>query len=188
MKPIDSARHTLLLESAAVERVAARLGDSFNRAVKTMVPGGPITTTGIGKSGIVARKIAATLTSLGASTYFLHPTEALHGDLGLFRFGDTLIVVSKSGETKEIIDFLGVIQDYYLRIISITGNLESTVASMSNIVLDCSVAREACPLGLAPTASSTAAMAMGDALAIAVAEQKGFTAEDFRRLHPGGER
>ena len=177
----------LRLEAAAVLALEARLGDEFVDACALIsdVPGRVIA-SGIGKSGIVARKIAATLTSTGTPATFLHPIEGLHGDLGIVSRSDVALLVSKSGETSE----LAGLTDYLLRlgvpIVALTGRPRSSLARHARVVLDCSVAEEACPLDLAPTSSTTAALAMGDALAVAVFRRKGFRPADFALLHPGG--
>lgn len=147
---------------------------------------GKVIVTGMGKSGIICRKIAATLTSTGTPSVFLHAAEAVHGDSGVFVRGDTVIAISSSGETEEMIRVLPTVKRLELPLIAMTGNLNSTLARAADVVLDVSVAEEACPLGLAPTASTTAALAMGDALAVALLEQKGFGAADFAEFHPGG--
>ena len=180
----------LRLEAAAVSALEARLGEGFVAACELLArapeAGGRAIVSGIGKSGIVARKIAATLTSTGTPATFLHPVEGLHGDLGIVSRSDVALLVSKSGETSE----LGGLIDYLLRlgvpIIALTGETHSSLARHARAVLDCSVAEEACPMDLAPTASTTAALAMGDALAVAVFRRKGFRPEDFAQLHPGG--
>jgi arabinose-5-phosphate isomerase len=142
--------------------------------------------TGMGKSGIICRKIAATLTSTGTSAWFLHPAEAIHGDLGAIRDDDVIIALSHSGETEELIRLLESIRRIGARLIAITGELKSTLAGAADVALDCSIAEEACPMNLVPTASTTAALAMGDALAMTLLVRKGFREEDFVSLHPGG--
>jgi arabinose-5-phosphate isomerase len=140
----------------------------------------------MGKSGIIARKIAATFSSTGTPSFFLHPAEAVHGDLGMLAPGDLVVALSQSGETEEILRLLATIKRMEISLIAITGDMQSTLAQAADITLDCSVAKEACSLGLAPTASTTAMLALGDALAVALAEKKGFREEDFASLHPGG--
>jgi arabinose-5-phosphate isomerase len=187
---LDEGRRVLRLEAAAVSALEARLGESFVAACELLArapdAGGRVIVSGIGKSGIVARKIAATLTSTGTPATFLHPVEGMHGDLGIVSRSDVALLVSKSGETSE----LGGLIDYLLRfgvpIIALTGQPRSALARHARAVLDCSVAEEACPMDLAPTASTTAALAMGDALAVALFRRKGFRPEDFAQLHPGG--
>jgi len=187
MKPVDSARHTLRLEVAALKRVAERIDESFDVAANIIRNSDCVITTGVGKSGIVAQKIAATFRSLGAPSTFIHPTEALHGDYGILRkAGQALIVVSKSGETREVIEAIENLPcGHYVPIIALVGEPESTIGKRAGVAIDCSVQYEE---GGPPTASATAAMAMGDALAVAVGDLKGFKVEDYKRLHPGGER
>src|SRR6266567_8426924 len=181
-------------EAAALEGLAARLegpmAPDFNRAVELIVrcgeSNGRVVVTGMGKSGIVAQKIAATLSSTGSPALFLHPAEAVHGDLGVLMPGDVVIALSASGETEEILRLLATLKRKGDALITFFCNFASTLAQASDVVLDCSVEREACLLNLAPTASTTAMLALGDALAVAVSLRKGFRAEDFAELHPGG--
>jgi arabinose-5-phosphate isomerase len=181
-------------EAAALEALAARLEGpmrpAFERAVDLIVHcgenNGRVVVTGMGKSGIIAQKIAATLSSTGSAALFLHPAEAVHGDLGVLMPGDVVIALSASGETEEILRLLTLLKRKGDALVSFCCNLESTLAKASDVALDCSVEREACGLNLAPTASTTAMLALGDALAIAVSLRKGFRAEDFADLHPGG--
>src|SRR6201988_8086 len=181
-------------EAAALETLAARLDGAmaagFDRAVDLIVRcgegNGRVVVTGMGKSGIVAQKIAATLSSTGSPALFLHPAEAVHGDLGVLMPGDVVIALSASGETEEILRLLATLKRKGDALITFCCNLSSTLAQASDVVLDCSVEREACGLNLAPTASTTAMLALGDALAVAVSLRKGFKAEDFAELHPGG--
>jgi arabinose-5-phosphate isomerase len=181
-------------EATALEALAARLEGSmaadFRRAVELILrcahENGRVVVTGMGKSGIIAQKIAATLSSTGSPALFLHPAEAVHGDLGVLMHGDVVIALSASGETEEILRLLATLKRKGDALISFSCNLNSTLAQASDVALDCSVAREACGLNLAPTASTTAMLALGDALAIAVSLRKGFRAEDFADLHPGG--
>jgi len=182
------------IEAAALEALAARLegpmaGD-FSRAVDLILrcgqDRGRVVVTGMGKSGIIAQKIAATLSSTGSPALFLHPAEAVHGDLGAIMPGDLVIALSASGETEEILRLLALLKRKGDALISFCCRLDSTLAQSSDVALDCSVAREACAHNLAPTASTTAMLALGDALAIAVSLRKGFRAEDFAELHPGG--
>ena len=184
---LEEGRRVLRLEAAAVAALEGRLGDGFLAACELLAgTPGRVIVSGIGKSGIVARKIAATLTSTGTPATFLHPVEGLHGDLGIVSRSDVALLVSKSGETSELIGLI----DYLLRlgvpIIALTGQPGSSLGRHARAVLDCSVAEEACPMDLAPTSSTTAALAMGDALAVAVFRVKGFKPEDFALLHPGG--
>jgi arabinose-5-phosphate isomerase len=181
-------------EAAALETLAARLEGAmaadFDRAVELIVHCGEgkgrVVVTGMGKSGIIAQKIAATLSSTGSPSLFLHPAEAVHGDLGVLMPGDVVVALSASGETEEILRMLATLKRKGDALVSFCCSLQSTLAQASDVVLDCSVAREACGLNLAPTASTTAMLALGDALAIAVSVRKGFKAEDFAELHPGG--
>ena len=181
-------------EAAALEALAARLegqmAEPFSRAVELILrcgeSNGRVVVTGMGKSGIIAQKIAATLSSTGSPALFLHPAEAVHGDLGVLMPGDVVVALSSSGETEEILRLLAMLKRKGDALVSFTCNLNSTLAQASDVALDCSVAREACGLNLAPTASTTAMLALGDALAIAVSLRKGFRVEDFAELHPGG--
>ena len=181
-------------EAAALETLAKRLEGTmaadFDRAVELVVRCGDgkgrVVVTGMGKSGIIAQKIAATLSSTGSPALFLHPAEAVHGDLGVLMPGDVVVALSASGETEEILRMLATLKRKGDALVSFCCGLQSTLAQASDVVLDCSVAREACGLNLAPTASTTAMLALGDALAIAVSLRKGFKAEDFAELHPGG--
>jgi len=164
-----------------------RLDDRFAQAVQMLAAcQGKVVVTGVGKSGIICRKIAATLSSTGTPAIFLHPTEGLHGDLGILSRNDVVVAISYSGNTEELVKIVPAVKRFGLPLISMTGNMQSELARVSDIVLDIHVAREACPLGLAPTASTTATMAMGDALAAVLLTAKGFSEEDFARRHPGG--
>jgi len=182
------------MEAAALEALAARLDGpmaaDFARAVELIVRCGEghgrVVVTGMGKSGIIAQKIAATLSSTGSPALFLHPAEAVHGDVGVLMPGDVVIALSASGETEEILRLLATLKRKGDALVSFCCNLRSTLAGASDVALDCSVEREACGLNLAPTASTTAMLALGDALAVAVSLRKGFRAEDFAELHPGG--
>ena len=192
------AEHTpaqlVRIEAEALQELASRLegpmAADFERAVELIVQCGEtrgrVVITGMGKSGIIAQKIAATLSSTGSPALFLHPAEAVHGDLGMVARGDVVIALSASGETEEILRLLATIKRVGDALVSFCCNLKSTLAQASDVALDCSVQQEACGLGLAPTASTTAMLALGDALAIAVSLRKGFRAEDFADLHPGG--
>jgi arabinose-5-phosphate isomerase len=181
------ARRVLAIESAAIEALAARLDARFAGAVDLIAASsGKVVVTGMGKSGHVCRKIAATFASTGTPAFFLHSAEALHGDLGMLTRGDLLLAVSNSGETREILDLLPAAKRLALSIIALTGSPDSTLARAADVVLDVSVAEEACPMGLAPTASTTVTLALGDALAVALLEQRGFRSEDFASLHPAG--
>ncbi|HEX4823702.1 MAG TPA: KpsF/GutQ family sugar-phosphate isomerase [Candidatus Polarisedimenticolaceae bacterium] len=183
----ETARQVLTIESEAVAALAARLDDAFDAAVDLIVScKGRVVVTGMGKSGIVCQKIAATLSSTNTPAYFLHPAEALHGDIGLLVPGDIVLAVSNSGETEELVRCLELVRRLGVPIVALTGRPGSTLARYADLHLDVSVEREACALDLAPTASTTAALAMGDALAVACYEKRGFTAGDFARTHPGG--
>ncbi len=184
---LERGRRVLRLEYEAIAGVESRLGDAFVRAVE-LIHGstGRVIVAGVGKTGIIARKVAATLTSTGTPALFLHPVESVHGDLGLVGPNDVAILISKSGTTQELLVLLEQLVGLGVRVISITGAPESPLARYSDVVLDASVREEACPHDLAPTTSTTAALALGDALAVALLEQKGFRREDFARLHPGG--
>ncbi len=185
--PIALAKEVLLIEAAAVEALAHRLDENFTRAVTLILQcPGRVVVSGIGKSGHIANKIAATLASTGTPAFFMHPAEASHGDVGMITKDDVVITLSNSGESDEILTILPVLKRMGAKLISITGNPNSTLAHQADIHLDAAVAEEACPLGLAPTASTTASLALGDALALAVLNQRGFSAEDFARSHPGG--
>jgi arabinose-5-phosphate isomerase len=184
---LERARRVIRQEAAAVAALEARIGDGFAGAVEAILEdGGRVIVSGIGKSGIVARKIAATLTSTGTPATFLHPVEALHGDLGIVEAGDVAILLSKSGESEELRGLVEYLGRMGVRLVALTGKLDSSLARQSEFVLDCSVAEEACPHDLAPTSSTTAALAMGDALAVALLLRRGFGRDDFARLHPGG--
>lgn len=185
--PVEQGRRVLRLEASAVSAVAERLDERFDRAVRLLAAaGGRVIVSGVGKSGLVARKIAATLTSTGTPASYLHPIDSLHGDLGIVGRQDVAVVLSKSGDSQDLFGLLGSLQRLGVPIIAITGGLDSPLARVATCVLDASVAEEACPLDLAPTASTTVALALGDALAVALLELKGFRREDFAALHPGG--
>lgn len=174
-------------EAAAVNALAARMDEHFARACRHLLAcEGRVVVTGMGKSGHIAGKLAATLASTGTPAFYVHPGEASHGDLGMISRGDTLIALSNSGETEEINQLLPLIKRRQIQLIAMTGRADSTLATAADVHLDVSVDAEACPLGLAPTASTTAALAMGDALAVALLDARGFTAEDFALSHPGG--
>jgi arabinose-5-phosphate isomerase len=181
------AERVLRLEAEAVLGVAARLDERFDRAVETLHGcRGRVIVTGIGKSGLIGRKIAATLASTGTPAYFLHPAEGVHGDLGMVSRGDVVVALSNSGETDEMLAILPALKRLGVSIVLLTGNPKSTLARQCEVVLDVSVAEEACPMNLAPTSSTTAALAMGDALAMAVLDCRGLRPEDYAALHPGG--
>jgi arabinose-5-phosphate isomerase len=184
---IDRGRRVLATEAAAVAALEHRLDENFARACALLLAcEGRIVVTGMGKSGHVASKIAATLASTGSPAFFVHPGEAIHGDLGMITPKDVVLALSNSGETSELVTILPVIKRLGVPMIALTGKEASTLSRHATVTLDVSVAVEACPLNLAPTASTTAALAMGDALAISVLEARGFTEEDFARSHPGG--
>jgi len=184
---IESAKRVLRIEAAAIADLIARLDERFPKAVDVLITcQGRVAVTGMGKSGLVGRKIAATLSSTGTPSLFLHPAEALHGDLGMLTPQDAVLAVSYGGETEEILALLETIARLRLPLVSLTGNPNSTLAAASTVVLDIRVSEEACSLNLAPTASTAAAMAMGDALAIALLERRGFREGDFAALHPKG--
>jgi arabinose-5-phosphate isomerase len=172
---------------ALADRLAGPMAEAFAGAVDCLYScGGRVVVTGMGKSGLVARKIAATLSSTGTPALFMHPVEAVHGDLGMIVRGDVVLALSQSGDTEEILNLVPNIKRIDVRLVAMTGALRSTLAQAADITLDCSVAQEACSLGLAPTASTTTMVALGDALAVALAEKRGFKEEDFADLHPGG--
>jgi arabinose-5-phosphate isomerase len=184
---IEIARRVLQIEVEALQALSARLDASFDRAVELILAcQGRVVISGMGKSGLICQKIAATMASTGTPTLFLHPAEGIHGDLGMLMRGDVVIAVSNSGETEEITRILPVIKRMGLPLVAMSGNPRSTLAKAGDVFLDISVKEEACPLGLAPTASTTATLAMGDALAVALLERRGFRAEDFALFHPGG--
>ena len=181
------ARKVLQTEAAAIVALIDRLDENFDRAVRMLYEcQGRVIVTGMGKSGIICRKIAATLASTGTSAFFLHPAEATHGDLGVIQPSDVLLALSYSGETQEVVRLLEAIRRIGARIVTITGNPASTLAQAADVSLDCQVSEEACPLNLVPTASTTAALALGDALCMTLLVEKGFREEDFAKIHPGG--
>ena len=184
---LQLARDTLDIEAAALQGLKARLDERFVRAVQ-MVLGmsGRLVVTGMGKSGHIGRKIAATMASTGTPALFVHPAEASHGDLGMIQPVDVVLAISNSGESDELVSILPVLKRLGVPLIAMTGGLQSSLARHADVVLDSSVEREACPLNLAPTASTTAQLALGDALAVALLDARGFRAEDFARSHPGG--
>nr|WP_323748582.1 KpsF/GutQ family sugar-phosphate isomerase [Dyella silvae] len=182
-----SARTVIATEAAAIRALESRIGPEFVEACRLILGcAGRVVVTGMGKSGHVARKIAATLASTGTPAFFVHPGEASHGDLGMILPQDVVLALSNSGETDEVLFILPVIKRQGIPLIAITGNAQSSLADQADVHLDASIAAEACPLGLAPTASTTAALVMGDSLAIALLEARGFTSEDFARSHPAG--
>jgi arabinose-5-phosphate isomerase len=184
---LQIARRVLDIEARALGEVARRLDEGFVLAVDSLFGcQGRVVVTGMGKSGIIGRKISATLSSTGTPSFFLHAAEALHGDLGRLVPGDVLVALSYSGETEELLRLLDTVKRLAIPLITLTGNRTSTLAQASEVVLDVGVPQEACPLGLAPTASTTAMLAVGDALAMALLEKKGFTEDDYAALHPAG--
>ena len=184
---IESARKVVQIEAEAVEALAARLDERFAKAVEMVLAcTGRVVVTGMGKSGLICQKMAATMASTGTPTIFLHPAEGVHGDLGMLMKGDVVIAVSNSGETEEITRILPIIKRMGLPLIAMAGNPTSTLARAGDVFLDISIKEEACPLQLAPTASTTVTLVMGDALAVALLLQRGFREEDFALFHPGG--
>ncbi len=184
---LERAKKVLKIEAEAINKMAERLDSRFNEAVDLILQcQGRTVITGMGKSGLIGKKISSTLASTGTPSLFLHPAEGSHGDLGMVTRGDVAIALSNSGETEEIIRLLPVLRRMSIKIISLVGNMKSTLAMRSDVALDVSVAEEACPLGLAPTASTTVVLAMGDALSMVVLDRRGFRREDFAMFHPGG--
>ena len=184
---LELARKVLRTEAAAILGLIDRIDGDFERAVQLLfVCRGRVIVTGMGKSGIICRKIAATLSSTGTSAWFLHPAEAIHGDLGAIREDDVVLALSYSGETEELVRLLESIRRIGARLIALTGDGTSTLARAADVTLNCGIAEEACPMNLAPTASTTAALAMGDALAMTLLVRKGFREELVADLHPGG--
>ena len=183
----ETARKVLQIEADAIRELIPKVGEPFGRAVEVLFAcSGRVVTTGMGKSGFIAQKLSATLSSTGTPSLFLHPAEAIHGDLGRIVKGDVVVAISYSGETEEIVALLPTLKRLGVLVISLTGRAESAIAQGSDVHLDVSIREEACPLRLAPTASTTAALAMGDALAMVLTEKRGFTVEEFADLHPGG--
>jgi len=184
---LELARRVLRTEAQAILGLVDRIDGDFEHTVQLLFEcKGRVILTGMGKSGIICRKIAATLSSTGTPSYFLHPAEAIHGDLGAIREEDVVLALSHSGETEELVRLLESIRRIGAKLVAITGDSQSTLARASDVALDCSIAEEACPMNLAPTASTTAALALGDALAMTLLVRKGFREEDFASLHPGG--
>lgn len=187
MSLLEVGREVLRVEARTLDQLCDRLGPEFDAAIERLAAcTGKVVFTGMGKSGIVCRKIAATFSSTGTPAFFLHPAEGVHGDLGILSRGDVVVAVSNSGETEELVEILPVVRRLELVCIAITGNRNSTLARRSEVLLHVPVEREACPLNLAPMASTTATLALGDALAAALMHRKGFTADDFARFHPAG--
>ena len=184
---LDAGRRVLDIEARAVQALVQRLDGGFSEAVDLLYDcKGKVVVSGMGKSGLIGQKIAATMASTGTPSFFLHPAEGLHGDLGMLARGDVLIAISNSGETQEILQLLPFMERMSIPVMAIVGRMSSTLAKNSTVALDVSVAEEACPMGLAPTASTTATLAMGDALAVALLEKRGFKEQDFAQFHPGG--
>jgi len=184
---IQRAQEVLRIEAESILNLIGKVDENFSKAVDTICNSkGRVIVTGIGKSGLIGKKIVATLTSTGTPAIFLHPVEGLHGDLGIVTKADVLLSISNSGETDELNTIIASIKDINVPLIVFTGNPHSTLAKLSDVIIDVGVAREACPFGLTPTSSSTAALAMGDALAIALINRKNFTEKNFFKFHPGG--
>jgi arabinose-5-phosphate isomerase len=184
---LEQVKEVLKIEAQAILDLVERVGPEFERAVRMILEAkGRVILTGMGKSGLVARKISATLNSTGTPSLFLHPAEAIHGDLGMVTGDDVVVAISNSGHTIEINTLLPILKEMKARIISMTGGLDSAMARESDVVIDVGVEREACPMGLAPTASTTATLAMGDALAVVLIHSRRFNQQDFRKFHPGG--
>jgi len=187
MGSIETGRKVLEIEANAIRKAVGRIDSEFEKAVDLLFHSkGQVVVTGMGKSGIIGRKIAATLTSTGTPSIFLHPAEAIHGDIGIINPQDLVIAISTSGETEEVVRLLSYIKRLGTKLITLVGNPDSTLTRQSDVSIDCSVEQEACPIGLVPSTSSTLALAIGDALAIALMEKKGFSEEDYRFYHPGG--
>jgi len=185
--PIKIAKRTLKIEADAIRSLIDRIGENFKEAVDIIFKcRGKVIITGMGKSGLIGQKIASTLTSTGTPSFFLHPAEGIHGELGILAKNDVLIAISNSGETEEILKLLPSVKRLGIKLIAMTGRLNSNLAKAADVVLDTSVKEEACPLNLAPTASTTATLAIGDALAVALLEIREFKEEDFALIHPGG--
>jgi len=187
-RPFDEiGREVIRIEAEAVHQLASRIDGGFGRACSLMLAcQGRVIVVGMGKSGHIASKIAATLASTGTPAFFVHPGEASHGDLGMITASDLVLAISNSGETPEILTILPIIKRMGVRLVAMTGNGDSTLARQSDVHLDAAVAKEACPINLAPTSSTTAALVLGDALAMALLEHRGYTVQDFARSHPGG--
>ena len=184
---IDIAKRVLKIEADAVAALAGKLNSDFEKAVEIIFSSkGRVVVTGMGKSGLVGKKIAATLASTGTPAFFLHPAEASHGDLGMVTSDDVIIAISNSGETEELIGLIPFLKRFNVGLISMAGNPDSTLSKAADVTLDISVKEEACPMGVVPTASTTATMAMGDALAVVLLTKRGFKEEDFASFHPGG--
>ncbi|HBG45359.1 MAG TPA: D-arabinose 5-phosphate isomerase [Deltaproteobacteria bacterium] len=184
---IDTAKRVLTIEAEAIKALVEKLDGGFTRAVDIICAAtGKVVVCGMGKSGIIGQKIASTLASTGTPAFFLHPAEGVHGDIGMLMKNDVLLAISNSGETEELIKIIPIVKRMGIKMIAMTGRKDSSLARYGDVLLDVGVAEEACPLGLAPTASTTATLAMGDALAVALIEKKGFMEADFAGLHPAG--
>ena len=184
---IEQVKEVLKIEAEAILDLIERIGPEFEKAVQMILASkGRVILTGMGKSGLVARKIASTLSSTGTPSFFLHPGEAIHGDLGMVTRDDIILAISNSGYTQEVKNILPILKKMGAKIITFTGGLDSPMAKESDVVIDVGVEREACPMGLAPTASTTATLAMGDALAVVLINSHRFSSKDFKRFHPGG--
>ena len=184
---IEQAKEVMRIEMEAIQNLINRIDKSFVDAVDIIYASkGRVVVTGVGKSGLIGRKITATLTSTGTPALFLHPVEGMHGDVGIVMKDDVVIAISNSGETEEVISIIPVVRRIGARLVVFTGNMESTLAKNSDVIIDIGVEREACPLGLVPTASTTATLVMGDALAVALLNKRSFRKSDFHRVHPGG--
>jgi len=185
---IEQAKEVLKIEAQSILSMMERIGSEFEEAIKLILSAkGRVILTGIGKSGLIGRKIAATLSSTGTPSLFLHPAEAIHGDLGMVSHDDIVLAISNSGQTAEISTLLPILKKMGVKTIAFTGGLDSPMTKICNVVIDVGVEREACPMGLAPTASTTAALAMGDALAVALLNRHRFNQNDFKKFHPGGD-
>ncbi len=184
---LEEAKKVIRIEAEALLALADAINGAFEEAVRLILASkGRVVVTGMGKSGLIGQKIASTMASTGTPAFFLHPAEGIHGDLGMIMKGDVVIAISNSGETEEVVRILPIIKRLGASLVAMTGNASSTLAKAGDVFLDISVREEACPLGLAPTASTTATLAMGDALAVALLLERGFNAEDFALFHPGG--
>ena len=184
---LDIAKRVLKIEADAVSALIEKLNSDFEKAVGIIFSSrGRVVVTGMGKSGLVGKKIAATLASTGTPAFFLHPAEASHGDLGMVTADDVIVAISNSGETEELVGLIPFLKRFNVSLISMTGNPDSTLSKAAEVTLDVSVKEEACPMGIVPTASTTATLAMGDALAVALLIKRGFKEEDFAFFHPGG--
>jgi arabinose-5-phosphate isomerase len=186
--PLQEAKNVLQIEADAIRNLVTKIDDNFSKAVEIISRSkGRVIVTGIGKSGLIGKKIVATLTSTGTPALFLHPVEGLHGDLGIVTKDDVMLAISNSGETNELNMLIQKLQDLHVPLVAFTGNMHSTLGRYSDVIIDIGVEREACPFGLVPTSSSTATLAMGDALTVALIKEKEFNEKDFYKFHPGGQ-